>query len=235
MIIGYIYKITNKINNKSYVGLTTSSVRTRWYKHTNKSSGCSALANAIKKYGRENFELTVIDTAISLEELKKKESVYIQQENTIAPNGYNLTTGGEASSPSKEVRLKIAKALEERARPEAVRRKLSIAHTGKKRGPCSEEVRNKISTASKGRKLTDDHRKKLSEAKKNKPVSLAAREKSREKTAKKIQCVETGDIYNSVTEASATFGIDVSWICKICKGKQKTAKGYSFKYFIEAK
>lgn len=100
----YIYKIKNLINGKEYIGLTTRDIKTRWKEHVqvaySNHYGCEyALHSAIKKYGKENFIIEIIDTAEDLNELRQKEIYYIGYYNTytLAPNsnGYNMTLGGE--------------------------------------------------------------------------------------------------------------------------------------------
>lgn len=90
-----IYKITNKINNKSYIGLTTRSIEERFNQHIySRYSSNTILAQALKKYGIHNFNVIELDSATSLEELYKKEKYYINKYNTYL-NGYNATLGGE--------------------------------------------------------------------------------------------------------------------------------------------
>jgi len=106
-----IYKITNRQNQKAYVGMTTRTPRERFEKHmSRKKGGCSAISTAVKKHGRESFSFEVIDMADNLEQLKKKESEWILKLGTMSPNGYNLTTGGEHFEMSQEVRAKISEA-----------------------------------------------------------------------------------------------------------------------------
>lgn len=89
----YIYKITNTINNKAYVGQSINPIEKRFHRHIN-----DALANrldthfarAIRKYGQENFILELIDTATSQEELNQKEHYWINYYNTVQ-EGYNET------------------------------------------------------------------------------------------------------------------------------------------------
>lgn len=87
----YIYKTTNKINNKSYIGLSTrASDKSEQYL----GSGVY-FNNAIKKYGKENFIKEIIHDNISdVEELKNLEVFYIDKFDTFN-NGYNLTLGGD--------------------------------------------------------------------------------------------------------------------------------------------
>ncbi len=87
-----IYKITNLINKKIYIGQTKQSARLRWNVH--KTCGLSAIGCAIKKYGVDNFIFEIVDSAKDFEELNKKEIDWIAKENCIAPFGYNLESGG---------------------------------------------------------------------------------------------------------------------------------------------
>lgn len=89
----YIYKITNTITNKSYIGQTTKTVEERWTRHKNDAlSGRlnTHFANAIRKYPIETFIVETIDTATTQEELTKKEYKWIQYYDTVK-NGYNST------------------------------------------------------------------------------------------------------------------------------------------------
>ena len=83
----YIYKITNRINNKIYIGQTTRDIKTRYIAHKNspnfKHTRQFPLARAIKRYGWDNFTKEVIDTATSLEELNQKELFYINYFNSL--------------------------------------------------------------------------------------------------------------------------------------------------------
>lgn len=106
---GVIYKITNKINGKIYIGQTTQSLEIRWRQHcTDKRSGCRSLRNAIKKYNKENFNLKTIAECKSLDEMNQLEPYYIKKFDTLSPSGYNLRTGGDNSLLSEETKLKIS-------------------------------------------------------------------------------------------------------------------------------
>lgn len=96
-----IYIITNKVNNKQYIGLTTRTIYERFRSHLYavKNGVGHYLHNAIRKYGEENFKLELLDTANDLETLKEKEIYYIAKYDTFN-NGYNLTKGGDFSSNS---------------------------------------------------------------------------------------------------------------------------------------
>jgi len=94
--MGYIYKITNKINNKVYIGKTEGDIALRWQQHIyNMSNGIEYhLYNAMRKYGLENFSFEILENNLKKEELSQKEIEYIKSYNSLK-NGYNMTIGGE--------------------------------------------------------------------------------------------------------------------------------------------
>ena len=114
--MGCIYKITNCINQKSYIGLTVNDAETRFKKHISMiySNGCSALYAAFKKYGVENFIVETICVSNNKKELMSLEKHYISESNTVSPNGYNLTSGGENCKVTDETKRKISKTLKGR-------------------------------------------------------------------------------------------------------------------------
>lgn len=104
MYEGYIYCIENLINNKKYIGYTKNDLSTRWEQHLSKThhkEDNSILHLAIEKYKEYNFKIYVIcmiekETSSELmSQLKLKEKYYINQYNTLTPNGYNILSGGE--------------------------------------------------------------------------------------------------------------------------------------------
>ena len=88
-----IYKITNKINGKSYIGQSNNIYR-RFKEHCRRDS--LIIDQAIKKYGKENFNFEVIEEC-SLDKLNEKEVFWIKYFETNM-NGYNLSLGGEQQS-----------------------------------------------------------------------------------------------------------------------------------------
>lgn len=92
---GIIYKITNKINGKVYIGQTTKSLEKRWveHKYTNPTRKY-LLHKSMDKHGRDNFEIQQLAEAFTSEELDFLEIKYIKEFNSISPNGYNLELGG---------------------------------------------------------------------------------------------------------------------------------------------
>lgn len=84
-----IYKVTNLLNNKIYIGITKRKVRERFNEHCRKSFIKSLLTQNILKYGRDNFKVEVIEICEDLDTLYKKETEYIRSLNAMVPNGYN--------------------------------------------------------------------------------------------------------------------------------------------------
>ena len=91
-----IYKITNTITNKIYIGQSNNPME-RWRQHKLRANagadkGKSAIHDAMRAYGNENFTFEIIGW---FEDYNEKERYYIQYYNTLLPNGYNIEPGGE--------------------------------------------------------------------------------------------------------------------------------------------
>lgn len=95
----YIYKITNKLNGKSYIGQTRKTVEERFNQHVRDAVNGHGfyVQNAIRKYGVENFMVEVLDTAKDEGELNRLEEYYIRKFNTVEL-GYNLSYGGYSNT-----------------------------------------------------------------------------------------------------------------------------------------
>lgn len=142
MVLGIIYKITNKVNNKVYIGQTIRPMQERFNRHM-----YDALKNpnptiyfqrAIKKYGKENFYIEQIDSAETKEELDVKEKYWIEKYDSIN-NGYNTAIGGEGGNTYKG---KTTEQLN------TIRNKISKSNSGKNNGQskqikCKSIITNK--------------------------------------------------------------------------------------------
>lgn len=97
---GFIYKITNNVNGKVYIGQTIQTIKERFYQHC--ATKCSdsvlnmAIHIAIKKYGKSNFTIEVIEE-VDKDSLNDREKFWIEYYNSYN-NGYNSTRGGQDSS-----------------------------------------------------------------------------------------------------------------------------------------
>jgi hypothetical protein len=106
------------------------------------------LHKAIRKYGEDGFNIEIITTCKTKEEVNHKEIEMIRQYNSKSPNGYNLTDGGEGQrgirwteeqfikrkkyKATAETNAKISEALKGRPRPPEVIEKIRISNTGRK-------------------------------------------------------------------------------------------------------
>lgn len=102
-----IYKITNLVNGKSYIGQSINidkKIKEHFWKAQNENdvSYNSVLHLAIRKYGKENFQCEVIEEC-DVDIIDEKERNYIKEYNTVVPNGYNILSGGQAkrSEPNR--------------------------------------------------------------------------------------------------------------------------------------
>lgn len=100
-----VYKVTNLINGKIYIGYTTKTINWRWAEHCkvaynqNSTDYNGIFKRAIRKYGKENFKIEEIERCKNLDELKTRECFWIKKLNSYAFDsngwGYNSTLGGD--------------------------------------------------------------------------------------------------------------------------------------------
>ena len=96
-----IYKLTNTVNNKIYVGGTTDTIDTRFHRHVVRSLKGSEypLHKAIREYGEEAFEKVIIEDCSSLEQMNERERYWIAALSATNPEiGYNTDKGGHVIS-----------------------------------------------------------------------------------------------------------------------------------------
>ena len=163
---GHIYLITNKINNKKYVGLTKYSVEIRWKQHlkSSRKGAASPLYHSIRKYGEDKFSISLLEV-VKIEELKEREIFYISLLETHVSfcKGYNQTIGGDGVighsgwHHTEKAKHAISKKNKNLKRTEACKKKISDAVKLKLSDP---EIRKKISESSKNRIVSEKTRKK---------------------------------------------------------------------------
>ena len=214
---GYIYKITNSINGKVYIGQTIIGFDKR-YKGSIKNTHNEHLKRAIEKYGEENFIIEKeYDFANSQEELNELEIKYIYEFNSIDNRcGYNKTTGGESYTFTQEIKDKISESKKGCTLSEETREKLSEMRKGEGNSMYgkhhTEETKNKIKVARANQEnpMLGKHH---TEETKNKIA---------EKRSKKVQC-HTGEKFDSALEASKWCNLKCqTTICKSCNDKTRT-------------
>lgn len=114
-----VYKITNLINNKVYIGATVRSLSKRKYKHVNDSKTRNAPINlAIRDYGVDLFRWEILKVCDSKEEMYEWEKYYIKYFSSME-TGYNRTTGGIDCKTSEKSCNKMSISMS--AKPSKVR------------------------------------------------------------------------------------------------------------------
>ena len=168
-----IYSIRNLRNGNCYVGQSVD-IHRRFRHHKKGGSKSTRLvSHALAKYGKAEFAFEVLEICPE-DNLHARECHWITALDCVAPNGYNLTTGGEGSRHSEETRKKQSESLKGHVISEETRRKISEANKGH---IPSEEARRKASKSLKGRKFSEEHRRKIGEANKGREITPETRKK----------------------------------------------------------
>lgn len=236
----YIYRITNLINGKTYIGQ---------HKYRNLNDDYMGSGKHLKaaqaKYGIENFKKEILVFNISKKEhidLLEKTFIAAEREKVGIENCYNIADGGGGGSPAKgkhwklseevkkkhseankgkhrtdEQRQRISEAQKGKHLSKEHRRKISESGKGKNKGKvCTEEHRRKISEALKGRHLSEDHKRKISESEKGR-VSPTKGKHHTEETKRKMSEALKGKHHTEETKrklSEAHKGKKVSWKVK---------------------
>lgn len=186
-----VYKITNNITNKSYIGKTTIGYLKRFNKHKfNAEKGVNRrLYDSMRYHGIDNFTVTLEFTASTIEELNLKEIELISKFNTIMPNGYNMTIGGDGgntlSNWSEEKKKELYK-------QQALKR-IGFKH--------SKETKEKISLIHKGKIITEKVKEKTAKSLKTYFKNFSVEER-RDKTShlRKYDGTRKGSKHSEITK-----------------------------------
>lgn len=233
-----VYKHTNVLNNKAYIGFTKHSIEERWNQHCTDSSRGSMFAfhKAIRKYGHESFKHEILEQCDSLENGMKREAFWIKQEKSlITENGYNMREGGSGpyawTDDMKEMH----------------RQKTS---EGTKRAFKNPEIKERHKIATKIARNTPEARKRNSEAQRlnnkvnpeiNKKRSLTTKKTwsnpelpALKRISKPVQQLDmNGNIifqYRSAHHAARELNLSQGSISNVARGRTKTAGGFIWKY-----
>lgn len=221
-----IYKIQNKANGQVYIGKTTMKVHKRWTDHLSSAKRSSTyIGRSLHKYGREGFTFEVIDIAETEESLNQKETFYIVHYDSMSPNGYNLTSGGEGSSLTQEVkdRLSFSHAkLHGRDRSERMEKKFI-----KQNFPSlyNEMVRLNRSEAQLGKTT-------WMKGKKHSEESLRKMKENANYSNPYVVQVTRNDgvVFPSVKSAAENSGTNKPNIVSQIKGLRRLCNGFQFRY-----
>lgn len=203
-----IYRATNILNGKIYIGKTIGSLERRKRQHRNDAftnMKQTYFCKAIRKHGWEAFEWDIIEVNIDNETLCEREIHWIKhfKSNT---KGYNLTTGGEGMSGWTIT--------------EAHRKKLSDAHKGVK---LSESHRMSLSKARMGKVFSEETRKKISDSQRGKPRKTTGENHGNSKlTDEDVRQIKTLMINGvSQREIAKLFNVTKTAIGDIQRGKSR--------------
>ena len=236
-MVGYIYLITDTTNGMKYTGKHHYHIEGQLDPNYH---GSGVIIKNIYKKRPETLKEEYIKTCYSEEEMCSDEQHYIEVFDTLWPNGYNLTKGGEGCVACEEICKKISEANKGRKFSEEHIRKLSVANKGKQ---LSEETRRKISESTSGeknpfygRQHSEESKNKISKAKKGKPAHNKGKpmsEEQKKKMSKKVlQFTLDGEFIRewSSTKECGRNGFSQSAVSACCNGKRKSHKGFIFKY-----
>ena len=203
--MAYIYKITNQLNGKIYVGKTLSTIESRWREHLHEATKIRheqrPLYAAIKKYGKENFSIEPLEEC-SYENINERERYWIELLGSFK-NGYNATLGGDGAQYAD----------------------YDLIYALYKENKTYEEIAQ----------LTSHDRKTITRALNQKGVTKEERQKNNtshiSKPVAKIDPVtdEIVEVYSSANEAERHNG-NSKHISDVCNGRRKLCKGFKWKY-----
>lgn len=210
---GYIYKTTNLINGKIYVGqhkVDDDKLDVKYY-----GSGLY-LIRAIEKYGKENFSCEILEWCKDKEALNLSEKEWIKELNSQDKNiGYNIAYGGDGGYLGEDACKKISEA---KLNHPPWNKGLSNIYSESTKEKMRQSKLNKASWNSGATNCyTQETLNKMYEA----------------KQSKKVKCVETNEIFLSARDACIQMNLDVSKrknINRCCNNYRKEAFNYHWEY-----
>ncbi len=256
---GYIYKITNTVNGKVYIGQTIQDPQIRFKAHAYElNRGVKKnrkFQNAWNKYGEESFEFSVV-LECDEKDLNEKEREYIQKYDSFE-HGYNATIGGnevmERRKHRNQSKEKLRSIQYKRWESEDYRERMSDIHSLHRKIICV-NTGDIFETPAEASKWANVSRPNLIRSC-NKigvacghmadgtPMIWAWADEYNGQSVedlhkgnlggnnrKRVKNLDTGDVYKSAREAGRAVGICGNSISGACLGKYETARGYRWAY-----
>ena len=232
-----VYCITNKVTGKSYIGKSVGCVKDRWKAHIKDMRNTSYICKSLRKHGRDAFTFEVIDLAETKEQLSYKEQFWIEQNKTLVPNGYNLTTGGENTRATKALKRKFSKAAKNRFADESER----LAQSERIKRSWTPELRKAKSEIAK-KQFSDPEMRKLTGTKSreswavNREMIIAAQNEGRRaaREAGKIYTrpvlLSDGRCFASGTECAAAIGFSPAMVALWSRGHHPNTNKFGVRY-----
>ena len=214
--MGQIYKITNKINNKIYIGKTVSSINDRFSQHKydafheNAKGYNFILHKAMRKYGIENFQVEEVEYIKNDYELEAREKYWIQYFDSILPKGYNMTFGGEGSIKIDYVKV------------------YNLWDSGK----CIAQISKELNCSINQLKVILSKYENFS-ANENYQRTINLNKKQVGQYDKNTN--ELVRVFDSIKDAADFVSVDRSCISRCCSGKKKSSKGFIWKFIATDK
>lgn len=243
-----VYKITNTINKKIYVGSATSTkdgfkdrIRTHIRLLRNNAHYNKHLQSSWNKYGENAFEFEIVEVIAGKDNILKREQYFIDLFKTTDRNvGYNKSpvAGNQLGfKHSDESKRKMSESAKRNSKQTSARMKLFMI--GKK---PSEEAKRKTSETLKGIKRDDNFKRKMREIATGRKMSDESKEKMRlaklgtisKKRLKVIQLGKDGNlikIWDCAGDAERDLKIPIGKISAVCLGQRQTTGGFKWKYY----
>ena len=229
-----VYVHINKITNKTYVG-QTNNLQRRWrnngieyYNYGKSDADQSIFWKAIQTYGWDNFEHIVLKENLTLEEANYWEEYYMNfYHSRYFENGYNIREAGSNGALSEKTKQKLSDLAKERGlwKGDNNPRHLDPLF-GERNGMYgkqhSEETKQKISESLTGRTLSEEQKQKI-----------ANFMNTNHPRAKKVRCIETGEVFLSARKAAEAYNTAHTCITRVCNGERKTTQGKHWEWVIE--
>ncbi|MDR0676769.1 MAG: GIY-YIG nuclease family protein [Elusimicrobiota bacterium] len=208
-----IYKIENLINGKKYIG-QAKNIRMRWQEEKKLKKITRLLKEDIKKYNINNFSFEVLEET---NDLNNREKYWIAFYNSFN-EGYNLTTGGSFHTEIHESTIKILKEKSSGKNNARYGIKLTNEEKQKISNVLKEKYKNGLINSRLGKHLSEETKEKLRIKQIGKYIG------GKSPRAKKVICLETNEIFDSISKAAIWCNIKSSAdISTCCKNKSITA------------